>query len=254
MAYEKPKEITQDERAEQHDAIETSPERDALGVVLVERICRASVGPELERAGFEYTKAMYWVRPTKKPIREVFTYKVGNGTRLLPQWGLSLDFVPEITPTGTAWHRTQNTAMLGDLRGCAYEGLPDTVFTEWSVDFYCSPKELKANFKSVTEKVLPSMHEFFDKVESVDSLERLYRHELQHQYKYPKTMARGLEQQQIAFAFVLAKAGLKAEARKTFDEYLTDSRERAVKELDTLFVEEPFQKLKALFMKELSQG
>ena len=222
-----------------------------LGINMIEKTCRAVFRPELESAGFEYVKPMHWVRQTKRPVREVFYFKAGeDGQFLLPHWGFSLDFVPHITPHGTTWYRTQESARITDLLGSSYEKLPKPEQRDWMVHYYCSPKEIKVNFEKNKEILLPEINAFFNRVKSSDDLEATYRWDFDQQERDPRPDFDPTDQI-LAFAFVLAQNGNKAEAREYFDKFVA-ARQEGVELLPSALA--PFQKLKALFVKEISSG
>ena len=52
-----------------------------------------------------------WVRP-RPPLRDVFEIIALKGGRLLPTWGISLDFVPHVEGDTIRWHRTDKSARM----------------------------------------------------------------------------------------------------------------------------------------------
>src|SRR3712207_5104242 len=95
----------------QHN-IRPTPDRipQFLPAATIDAIIHEIFDPKLATLAFERVAPRKWVRCTKTPIRELFAFNVMKGMSRSASWAFSLDFVPHLSGSSLAWHRTNKSA------------------------------------------------------------------------------------------------------------------------------------------------
>ncbi|MDR8729546.1 hypothetical protein FEQ05_03000 [Burkholderia pseudomultivorans] len=70
------------------------------------------VDAALEGRGFEPVAPLKWVKFDGTPIRQMFVFAPWKGGVIAPQWGFSFDFVPHVSGNSVRWPRTNKSAKL----------------------------------------------------------------------------------------------------------------------------------------------
>jgi hypothetical protein len=164
---------------------------------------------------FVATRRRTWVR-ARPPIRDLFEIVTLKGRTLVPRWGISLDFVPNVRGNKVHWHRTTKSAMLDVI----YD--PVDFERDWQRGWAMSTLHGPDRLRSDVERTIPAAFlramEWLEPIGEHNLLEWLDRFRVA-----PRLGGRfGFDnyiQQPLAYAFVLARSAKVARAAEVFEEW-----------------------------------
>jgi hypothetical protein len=175
------------------------------------------IAPPLMALGFDSRGTRRWVRGSKAPIRELVIVKAVKGGRFVATWGVSLDFVPNVSNgRGLRWHRTNASASI-DLGVDPMDWRDEQ--RQRRLVFATLPVErLDDSVESVAAALMEEASAWFGRVSDLDSLPPLFEEaRVQPVGRFSFDM---YVQHRLAYAFVLAATNRPNESRQQFDTWL----------------------------------
>jgi len=177
----------------------------------------------LTSRGFQEASPRKYVRARIAHTHDVVEFH-SDVTRLLPIWGVSLNFVPHISGRLTEtvqWHRTPRSA-LPDLRYSEIEDMRD-FRPKYAISTINGPEIMRDQAFAARSALLPRAFQLFDSVKDLLSIDQLFVREEQNP-KWGNIF--NTPQVALAYAFYLAKVGREAEGRNYMSEWLKRSSHR----------------------------
>jgi hypothetical protein len=175
-----------------------------------------TLGSALAEHGFEPVAPRRWVRSRHDSIRDLLELHALKGTVYSPSWGFSLDFVPHVTSgRDTKWHRTPKSARFDLIYSPSDYAASASQRLDWNISPVATRAELEEDLGRVTRMVIAQALPYWERVRAVEDLPGLYR---EHRSLSPSFA--NFTQQVLASAFLLARFGEAADARRELAEYI----------------------------------
>lgn len=184
--------------------------------MVTQKSIHAIVAPLVEGTlaplGFESVGTLKWVRSADTPIKQIFCFFQWKGGAAAPSWGISLDFVPNISGGKVKWHRTTKAAVL-DLRVDARE-------RELDIPYHRGLAPIRSTAPRVIREALGQARDFWDRSRRVSDLLAACEW-VRHYYESQGPVGfYGFTQHPLTLAFALAINGRRQEALVALNRFL----------------------------------
>jgi hypothetical protein len=185
----------------------------------IDAIVSAIVDPLLVAAGFTHVARRKWVR-ARPPIRQLFEYHQSKGGWYLVRWSISLDFVPHVSGSRLAWHRTDKSAD-GDL---IYD--PEIYDAEgadkWGIDYLHGAAGARRDAERVLPAAVQAALAWFEGADNLPAARAKAEWLISN-----RQVTRAYTYLGLAYAFLLARTGAPDQARGLLDRWIGDFRHEA---------------------------
>ncbi|WP_143062435.1 hypothetical protein [Paraburkholderia diazotrophica] len=175
------------------------------------RIVSPVVDSALDGRGFEPVAPLRWVKFDGTPRRQMFAFASWKGGVIAPRWGFSFDFVPHVSGNSVRLHRTNKSAIF-DLCVDARDKALD-------ISVIRGEQPLVLMAPGIVEMAISRADELWRRVNSLEDVVAAF----EWLRGYLSSGGLGFYnyvQHPIALAFVLAKIGVDAGARKELEIFL----------------------------------
>lgn len=170
---------------------------------------------ELAPLGFENIKGRKWVHSGIPEIRRVFVLGRFNEYTAVCAWGFSLDFVPHLVAGHKVqWHRTPISARL-DL---SYDPIDYTRDPRpWQISRFDGRAGVAERVKELPRQAVAEAERFWNRVHGVADVAAVF--EEWRTRPATRFAFENYDNAPLAFAFVLARLGRRAEAEHWFEQF-----------------------------------
>jgi hypothetical protein len=163
----------------------------------------AMLSPRFAALGVLWRGDYKWVEPGGIPVRRVISFLQLKGSAAVISWGLSLNFVPELSPSGIAYHRTARSAR-PDVFDWPASYRNSFSNPGWFAHIDCRDAIFEQSLNSYSSGIAPELTDWFERVRSVESIEE----ELERQVRRPELAYRlHCPSPMFVLAFVKARRG-----------------------------------------------
>ncbi|MGR3908199.1 hypothetical protein Q3A80_14240 [Burkholderia sp. SR8] len=184
---------------------------DSVTLDAAHRVLAPAVDAALGGRRFEAVAPLTWVRSDGAPIRPMFAFPAWKGGVIAPRWGFSFDFVPHVSGNAVRWHRTGKSAI--------FDFAVDARDRALDISVIHGERGVADRAAVVVKTAIARADELWQRVESIEDVVAAFEWLRAHLssgglgfYNYV--------QHPIALAFVLAKTGDAAGARRELDRFL----------------------------------
>jgi hypothetical protein len=187
---------------------------DLLSAARRDSIVASELRKYLPALGLYEISPRRWVDGSRPPVRRLFELSLIRCSMMTPYWGFSLDFMPHISGGALRWHRSDKAARFDVFIN------PIGILTP---SFLSGAQQLTDDLRKLLPEIVPAIQNTWLRGSSyvgmLEIIEDLRWHGGNY-YNYESC-----PQLSLARAFLTAKSGDVASARRRLKEYVTRNRD-----------------------------